>query len=702
MADGSLFGGAVLSTPVRRVRARGMVIDLYAGGGGASEGIRRAHGRAPDVAINHDILAIRMHEANHLDTLHLQSDVDAVSPLSVIGKNAVWLLWCSPQCTHFSKARGKAPKSKQQREQGWSVIRWVREARPLVMICENVEEWLTWGPLHPDDHADPNLAGQPIKERTGETWAAWVAALRELGYVVEWRLLVAADFGAPTTRERLFVVARRDGQPIVWPAPTHAPRDSAAVAEGRLLPWPRVADQIDWSIPMCSIFATREEAKAWAREHKAAGIPQRPLAEATQRRIAEGIRRFVLGKRRPFLVNLTHGVRVEDIDDPARTITAAHRGEKSVVVPTVTKAHGNGWDRAGSGTRSAEDPLGTNTATEQFAVSAASLIRYHGERREGENGRVESVADPLPTQTTEPRFGLVSASLLTLSHGGRPEDIEEPANTLTATPKGGDRCLIGVGLVNTRNGEREGQAPRVRDLEDPAPTITAQGSQGGVAAAWVVRHNGSDPTSRGFVIGRGVDEPLATVTAKPNQALGAVLLDKLHGSARAGASVEEPCPTVTSGGGRGGGHAAIVQAEIRTDIPPAMVRRARQTAAFLTAYYGQGGTSASAADPSPTVVTKARLGLVLVELETTDGPATLATVEIDGALWIIVDISVRMLTPRELARCQGFPDSYVLPVNKSDAIARIGNSVVPHLAEALVRANLPSVDGYEDDAMAAK
>ncbi len=662
MADGSLFGGAVLSAPAHRVRTRGMVIDLYAGGGGASEGIRRAHGRAPDVAINHDILAIRMHEANHLDTLHLQSDVDAVSPLSVIGSRAVWLLWCSPQCTHFSKARGKAPKSKQQREQGWSVVRWVREARPLVVICENVEEWLTWGPLHPDDHPDPDLAGQPIKERTGETWAAWVAALRELGYVVEWRLLVAADYGAPTTRERLFVVARRDGRPIVWPAPTHGPAGSAAVREGRLLPWPRVADQIDWSLPMCSIFATREEAKAWAREHKAAGIPQRPLADATQRRIAEGVRRFVLGKRRPFLINTSHGGRVNDIESPIATLTAEPKGgDRHLVVPVVTKAHANGWDRPGSGTSSGEDPLGTNTATEQFAIAAAHIMPHYG----------ASVA----------------------------RSVEEPCGTITAGGQG-HQALIGVGLVETGNGERAGQRPRVRDLADPAPTTTATGSQGAVAAAWVIKHYGGPNGHQ--TPGSSAGDPCPTISGRDSSALGAVLLDKLHGSARAGASVEEPCPTVTAGGGRGGGRAAVIQAEIRTDIPPAMVRRARQTAAFLTAYYGEGGTSASCADPSPTIVTKARFGLVLVDLETTDGPATLATVEIDGQPWIIVDISMRMLTPRELARCQGFPDSYVLPANKSDAIARIGNSVVPHLAEALVRANLPSVDGYEDDAMAAK
>lgn len=637
MADGTLFGE--LQIP-RRVYSAGLVIDLYAGGGGASEGIRAALGRDVDIAANHCANAIEMHGRNHPDTLHLQSDVDAVRIPSLVGAAIVWLLWASPTCTHHSRARGKAPKSKQLREQGWSVLRWVRECMPMVLCCENVTEWEDWGPLHPDDHPEEKLRGQAIKERKGETWREWVQALREFGYVVEWRRMIAADYGErgakigsgrvnATTRERLFVIARRDGLPIVWPAPTHGKRTSPGVKSGALEPWKPVADCIDWSIPMCSIFATAEEAKQWARERRASlpkserkniGTPQRPLADATMKRVAEGAKRFVFSKKhRPFIVNLSHGGRVEDITQPANTITATPKGgDRMVVAPLVAKAHSNG---SGSlGVVSGGDPLGTNTTTEQFAV-------------------------------------------------------------------------VGVGLVNTRNGERKGQAPRVRDLEEPAPTATAKGSQGGVAAAWCIKHYGNG------VLGHGVDQPLGTVTAVDHHSVGAVFIDKLHGSARSGTSAEDPCPTVAAGGGRGGGHAAVVEAELRTNIPAGMVRRARQTAAFLSLYYSGGGISSSAADPCPTIPTKDRLALILVTLETCDGPATLATVEIDGALWIVVDIAMRMLTPRELARAQGFADSYWLPPKKSDAIARIGNSVVPQCAEAIVRANLPQPDS---DLLAAK
>lgn len=620
MADGaSLFGTPARPQRARRRRAveEEIDIDLFAGGGGASEGFRMATGKAPHVALNHNPAAIRMHWENHPDTIHLESDIDAVDPRNVVGNRRVRILWASPQCTHFSKARGSAPKSVQQREQGWSVVRWARAVSPRIIHCENVEEWLTWGPIHPDDHPDEALRGQPIEERKGETWAAWVQALRDLGYVVEWRLLTACDFGAPTSRERLFVVARRDGLPVVWPTPTHGQRDSAAVLAGALAPYVPAAACIDWSLPMCSIFATPEEAKAWKREHNAAGVPKRPLAEATERRIAEGVRRYVLGARRPFLLCPTHGGRLEPIDQPLRTTTTANRGERALVSPV-------------------------------FVVNTT--------------GNPATPADaPLKTITT-----------------------------------GGHHALAAAGLVNTRNGEREGQAPRVRDLGEPGPTITAQGSQGAVAACWVARHNGT--TTGKMNAGSAAGEPLPTVCTKLTQGVGAAFLEKLHGSARAGQSVDAPAPTVTSGGGRGGGHAALVSAElgeagpepVTLTLTPAQRARARKVVAFLTAYYGDGGTSAAVDEPAPTITTKARLGLVTVTVICWDGVTTedLVTVTIDGTLWVVVDIAMRMLTPRELARCQGFPETYIMTGTKAEQIERIGNSVSPHPAAALISANL--------------
>lgn len=507
MADGSLFG-----------RVRGpIVVDLFAGGGGASLGIAQALGVSPVVAINHSPQAIHMHTINHPETEHYVESVFDVAPLSAARGRRVDLLWASPTCTHFSRARGAKPVSEQLRVQGWIVVDWAREVRPRVIMCENVCEWETWGPLGDD--------GQPDKARAGETFRAFVEALRAFGYAVEWRPLVASSLGVPTIRKRLFLVARCDGQPIVWPEPTH----------GRgLLPERTAAECVDWSLPIPSIFGRRK-----------------PLAEATQRRIAEGVRRYVLGTPTPFLLHLTHSGRITSLDEPMRTITAAHRGEQAIVAPV---------------------------------------------------------------------------------------------------------------LVNTRNGERKGQRPRVRDVREPMPTVTAEGSQGAVVAAFLAKHYGG-PNGHATP-GQDAREPLGAITAKGQIGPVAVWLDKLHGSARAGQPVDEPMPTVTAGGGRGGGHAALC-------------------AAFLMRYFGTGGQWADPRRPMPTIT--AREGLAVV------------TTTIAGEEYVLTDIGMRMLQPRELARAQGFPDSYVLTGTKGEQIERIGNSVCPPVARALVEANLGELA-----AMAAK
>lgn len=664
-----LFGGVPLDEKPSSV-------VLFAGWGGTCLGIKWATGAPPFLAINHNRNAVENHARNHPDTIHLCEDIRAVQPKPATRGRRVGILAASPDCTHFSLARGGVPKSKAIRGLAWQVTRWAAQTSPDVIVMENVRELISWGPLtrkwrkkNADrlPEAKRYRGGQPIKARAGETFRAFIESLRKLGYDTAWWMLAACDYGTPTTRERLVLVARRDGLPITRPTPTHAPADDPRVLAGELRPYRTAAECVDFSLPMCSIFATREEAKAWAREHDADGVPQRPLAPATMSRIREGMFRFVLGERRPFLINLTHGVRVESVDEPAKTITAAHRGEKAVLAPMVTKAHSHGWDANGSGVRPVDAPLGAIVAKDASVVAAASLLN--------------------------------------LSHGGRPEDIGAPANVITSTPKGGDRLLLAAGLVNTRNGERQGQAPRVRDLREPAPTVTAQGSQGAVAAAWCVKNYGGPnghPTP-----GSSLEDPCPTISARDSSAVGVAFLDRLYGSARAGQAVDEPAPTVTAGGGRGGGHVSAVSADVRP-VEPAVLRlspvareRARRTVAFLTAYYSGGGTSSGLDEPAPTVVTKARLGLVTITVESSDGVTTesLATVTIDGVVWIIVDICMRMLTPRELARCQGFPDSYLLTGTKSEQIARIGNSFPPQLAEATVRANLPRWDG---DAMAAK
>lgn len=535
MADGTLFG-----------RVRGpLVVDLFAGGGGASLGIQQALGVSPVVAVNHCRHAIAMHAQNHPETEHFHASVFDVAPLTVARGRRVDLLWASPDCTHFSRAKGGRPRETGRRALAWVVVDWARDVRPRCIALENVPEFVTWGPLDEEGH--------PIRERAGETFRAFVAALDELGYRVEHRVLNAADYGAPTSRRRLFLVARCDGQPLRWPEPTHGP--------GRALPWRTAAECIDWSLPIPSIF---ERA--------------RPLAEATQRRIAEGIRRYVLGAREPFLLCLTHGGRLEPVSGLLRTTTTANRGERAVVVP--------------------------------------SLLRFHGERRPGESPRHADIGGPLPTQTVEPRFGLAAAF-----------------------------------LTNTRNGEREGQSPRVRGLDQSAWTVTGAGSQGALCAAFLAKHYGGPgghPTP-----GQPAGAPLGAVTGKGQLGPVVAWLDKLHGSARAGVPLDTPHPTVAGGGGRGGGHAALV-------------------AAFLARYYGSGGQWAGLDEPLHAATTKARFGLV--------------TVTLGGEEYVVTDIGMRMLQPRELARAQGFPDSYVLTGTKSEQIARIGNSVCPPVARAIAAA----------------
>jgi DNA (cytosine-5)-methyltransferase 1 len=378
-----------------------LVVDLFAGGGGASEGIRAALGRDPDIAVNHSAVALAMHEANHPTTRHYREDVFDVNPARVCGDRPVGLLWLSPDCTHFSKAKGGKPKSKKIRSLAWVAVRWAAEARPRVIVLENVEEFVTWGPLHDD--------GQPIAARVGETFREWLGALHALGYRTEHRLLVAADHGAPTTRKRFFLIARCDGAPIVWPEPTHG--------RGRAHAWRTAAEIIDWSIPCPSIFTRK-----------------RPLAEATQRRIALGLKRYVLDCARPFIVPVTHprDARVHSIDEPVRTVTAAHRGEFAVVGPTLIQT-GYG-ERPGQTPRvpGLEKPLGTVVAGgAKHALVAPFVTKHYG----GVVGH--DVARPLGTVTTRDHHA-VSAGFLTKFYGtstGSP--LDAPAPTVTASAGGG-------------------------------------------------------------------------------------------------------------------------------------------------------------------------------------------------------------------------------------------------------------------------
>jgi DNA (cytosine-5)-methyltransferase 1 len=269
---------------------RELIIDSFAGGGGASTGITAALGRSPDYAINHDREALAMHAANHPETIHLSKNIWQVDPMEVVGRRPVGLAWFSPDCKHFSKAKGGRPVKREIRDLAWTVVLWAKRVRPRVILLENVEEFADWGPLVITDEGQ----WRPCPERRGATFKRWVGELRRLGYRVEWRELRACDYGAPTIRKRLFLIARRDGKKIIWPTPTHAAPNDRDVIAGRKLPWRTAAEIIDWSLPCHSIFLTRAEGRA-------VGV-NRPLAEATMTRIAKGVKRYVLDAAQPFVI----------------------------------------------------------------------------------------------------------------------------------------------------------------------------------------------------------------------------------------------------------------------------------------------------------------------------------------------------------------------------------------------------------------
>lgn len=526
-------------------------VDSFAGGGGASLGIETATGRAVDIAINHDAEAMVMHRANHPWTTHYVNDIWSVDPGDVVGRHGpIRLAWFSPDCTHFSKAKGRAPirpHERRSRDLAWVVVKWAQNARPRIIMLENVEEFPGWAPLLSNGLPDP--------DRKGETFNLWIAALRKAGYVVEWRELRACDYGSPTVRKRLFLVARRDGQPIVWPEPTHGPG---------LEPYMTAADCIDWSIPVHSIFLTKEEGRLVGCK--------RPLAEATMKRIARGVFKYVL-QGRPFIVPITHhgDSRVQSVDEPLRTITTAHRGELSVAM--------------------------------------AHLMPYRGTKRGG-HPRARDLRDPVHTVTTEPSAAVVAAFLAQHNTG-----------------------LVGHGA------------------QDPMSTIVGRGSTQGLVTAHLTRHFGGST-------GQRANRPAPTTTAGGGGKTGLVTAHLMHqytSNTRGGqGDPNRPLKTITTGE-----HHALVEA-------------------FLVKYYGTA-VGARVSEPAPTCTVKPRFGLVTVE----------------GADYQIVDIGMRMLTPRELYNAQGFPLEYEIapeylgkPLTKTAQIRLCGNSVCPQVAEALVRANL--------------
>ncbi|OGA56722.1 MAG: modification methylase [Burkholderiales bacterium RIFCSPHIGHO2_01_FULL_64_960] len=577
-----------------------LLVDEFACGGGMSEAIEQATGRHVDIAVNHDEDACSMHAANHPQTEHHWKDVFEVCPRKATKGRAVGLLHLSPDCTHHSQARGGQPRSKKLRGLAWIACRWGGVKRPRLITLENVKQILQWGPLIakrcPKTGRVVKLDGTvaadgervpvqlqhlvPDPARAGKTWRAFVRQLQQLGYEVDWRILCAADYGAPTTRSRLFMVARCDGAPIVWPEPTHF--KNPAKGQKR---WRSAAECIDLSIPGKSIFER-----------------QKPLADATLRRVAHGMKRYVLDSADPFIVQIANWSRdgVTSARDPLSTVTAWPRGgSHAVVAPVMVQAgHGQGTPDA-------------------------------------------------------PRW----------SHGNK--SVREPVGTVTAS--GGGQALAVGTLVQMGYGEREGQAPRALDARQPLGTVVGAGKFAAVTAFVEQANGGFNATPA-----RDAREPLSTSTATGSQQrLVTAHLATLRQNCT-GQDIRDPVPTMTAGGE----HHALIE----YTLSPEAEEGALRCAAFLIRYYGQGGQLGDMREPMSTSTTKDRLALVTVWLR--------------GTPYVIVDIQLRMLTPRELYNANGFPKTYIIDrghdgraFSKSTQVRMCGNAVPPPLGRAVIEAN---------------
>lgn len=652
-----------------------IVVDFFCGGGGAGTGLEMGLGRAVNVAKNHSPQAISMHTVNHPGAVHYTTDVFDGDPDTECGGKAVGWFHMSPDCTHHSQAAGGQPRKREIRNLSWIGLKWAGKKKPRVISLENVKQILQWGPLIAKRCKSTGrvmkLGGAiaepgevvpvhkqflvPDPKRRGQTWAVFVAELQRLGYAVEWRVIKACDFGAPTSRERLFMIARCDGQPIVWPEPTHTKKPVKGQQK-----WRTAAECIDWTIPSKSIF---DRAK--------------PLAPATLRRIAKGMKKFVINAADPFIVPIANwsGESVQSAHEPLRTVTSwprggsfamaspiiapathqgsdrindphaplptvtcANRGELTLISPVmVTAAHGEGKpggvQRWGDGSKFAGDPLGTVTASGGHSVAAAHLVKF----RFADEGK--ALDEPLPTITS----------------GG---DYKRPAGAAHA---------MGISTVFMAQMNGGFNTTDAKSVDDPMTTVTNTGSQQQLVTANLVH-------LRGNCDARDTADPLHTISAGgTHHGLVTAFMERQFG-ASVGQSVDEPAPTITAGGG---GKSSLVELQLSPEVEAGALR----VAAFLISYYGTENMSAADA-PAPTITTKDRLGLV--------------TVTIKGTPYVIVDICLRMLQPAELYKAQGFPADYIIshgadgkPFTKTQQVHMCGNSVSPPPMAAIARANDP-------------
>ncbi|MCW1902149.1 DNA cytosine methyltransferase, partial [Klebsiella oxytoca] len=604
------------------MRESEIIVDNFAGGGGASTGIELAIGRSVDIAINHDPNAVAMHTTNHPDTLHYCESVYEVRPKVATAGRRVGLAWFSPDCRHFSKAKGAKPVEKAIRGLAWVTLRWGLDVDPRVMMLENVEEFKTWGPL---------LAAEmrPDPERVGETFQAFVGMLttgipanhpalaecceflnisldsedaarlvKGLGYIVEYRELRACDYGAPTIRKRFFMVMRCDGKPIVWPEATHGDPKSPAVLAGKLAPWRTAAECIDWSIPAPSIFDRKK-----------------PLAVNTLKRIARGIQRFVIDSASPFIVKCNHTTtrgkydcfRGQALDDPLQTITKTHG--YAIAVPHLTKF------RTGATGQPVTEPVPTVTAGTSRRPGgnghALGLVEAALTPFLAGNGGSEYQAKPRPidkpahTILKESRACVVAPVIARQFGASIGHRADEPSATITAGG-GGKSQLVVPTLIQMGYGERPGQAPRVPGLNKPLGTVVAGGGKHAVVGAFLAKHYGGNYTGPGVgldepahsvttvdhhalvtaqIVGvggragqsrpRDVSEPLQTMTTKADAAIVSSHLVKLRGTCRDGQRTDAPMPTITAGGQHVG------EVETTLAVEHYDEQRAQQVLAFL-------------------------------------------------------------------------------------------------------------------------
>lgn len=617
-----------------------IIVDNFAGGGGASTGIEFATGRRVAIAINHDPDAIRMHRTNHPYTEHLQASVWDVDPVAECRGRPVGLAWFSPDCKHFSKAKGAALVDRKIRGLAWITLRWAAKVRPGVIILENVEEFQTWGPVR---------KGKPVKKLAGTTFRRFISQLEALGYTVEFRELVAADYGAPTSRKRFYMIARCDGKPIVWPKPTH----SKTGANG-LPKWRSAAEIIDWSLPCPSVFASKADIMG-----KYGLKAVRPLAKNTMRRIIRGVDKFTIRSGKPFIVPTGYGERkgqlprVHDIDAPVPTVVGT--GKENLCMPLLAPVTVTNTSNSVGGTVGA--PVHTVTTAGNQMLVTPSFVSIG---QTGGGDRIRDLREPVPTTVSKQEACLVSPSLIQYhteqTESVRASGLGTPINTVDASNRYGLTCAT---LVEYYTGGRP------LDITDAMHTVTSHDREA-VVAAHIAKYYGG-------VVGERVGEPLPTVTTIDHNAVCTAHVVKFKGD-NLGHGMNDPMQTVTTSAGEFAECVACMAKMHRGDN----LGHWPEIRALLNEF----------------------CGYTLAEDE-------VLLLEISGALYYIADIGLRMLSPRELYNAMGFPPDYIIDrdylgneYKKSAQVARCGNAVCPPMATALVRANLPEWCGAEITTMA--